>query len=311
MAMVQCVLAVLVAAGVAVQPEAPVRRHRAQGDLKIPVRRQPIIDEPVEESPDEPDEEALDEANDYATEEDLGGRGGKGKNRRKERKRRRKRCRDLSKKPPSGIYIVGPCGQDKCPSGYNPITNVDECKAAAGKLGLPWYVPTMVKIGKEVRKVTSGWNRGSNRQNVCNYCGGCGKKDGNATVRIDDNHFHLANFICTRPAVDCVWTTGAWTTCSNSCGSGTKTRSVKKTTTEAYGGTCATEPDSSQSCNNGAARSGLVDSSGAAGSSQKTWRRRPTAVASRQLTMGIRFHNHVAHRYGTRFAIAACRGASK
>jgi len=177
MALFQCVIAALVAAGVAVQPEAPVRRHREAAQTTSSQDYDEALDEQVGD--DDVQSSALVASQPLPDAQDcpLGRRG---------RRCRRAQCPLIAKRR-SGKYAAGNCGEDKCPEGYETITDSVTCEDAANELGLKWFPD-----GKERGR--------KNQANVCNFCGGCGRRDGFRSVRIDDNHFGVANFICIKKA---------------------------------------------------------------------------------------------------------------
>lgn len=177
MALFQCVIAALVAAGVAVQPEAPVRRHREAAQTTSSQDYDEALDEQVGD--DDVQSSALVASQPLPDAQDcpLG---------RKGRQCRRSQCPLIAQRR-SGKYAAGNCGDDTCPVGYETITDNVTCEDAANELGLKWFPD-----GKERGR--------KNQANVCNFCGGCGRRDGFRSVRIDDNHFGVANFICIKKA---------------------------------------------------------------------------------------------------------------
>ena len=81
--------------------------------------------------------------------------------------------------PPA--YIDGEIGEDRCPDGYEVITDADECKNASRKLGFKYFED----------QLTTG------AHSICNWCGGCSPKG----ARLSDSHGHLARWICRREGI--------------------------------------------------------------------------------------------------------------
>ncbi len=50
-------------------------------------------------------------------------------------------------------------------------------------------------------------------------------------------------------AVHCEWNDWVYGECSDSCGTGTRNNTRKKSVTEAYGGTCTGQPTEIEECN--------------------------------------------------------------
>merc|ERR1711998_737933 len=76
----------------------------------------------------------------------------------------------------------GELGVDKCPDGYEKITDPGECEEGAGGTGYTYQGEKNV-LGKPM--------------SLCNYCGGC-KPD---TVRVDHTHGKKAIWICKKAGV--------------------------------------------------------------------------------------------------------------
>ena len=65
---------------------------------------------------------------------------------------------------------------DACPTGYEPIYEVQTCIKASNELGL----------------VYKAKNSDGKSDSVCNWCGGCLQK----TTRVTNNHGHKAKWVC-------------------------------------------------------------------------------------------------------------------
>jgi hypothetical protein len=81
-----------------------------------------------------------------------------------------------SSSPKPQTFILGKKGVDKCPSGYEPITSTNECKAASKKLNKKFDK-------KESKKAKAG---------VCILCGGCKPK----AMFLSDKHGAKAQWVC-------------------------------------------------------------------------------------------------------------------